>query len=276
MFSRYTAALLGTASAIALAHTSVSVAQQTSQPQASNGATLEEVVVTARRREEKAQTVPITITTFTQAQLADQNIRTANDLNKALTAVQLCCNRGAVSFTWIRGIQGVDGYLNGLALSTLTASGLQSGLSGSSLYFDLANVQVLKGPQGTLFGESTDAGAILFETQRPVNDFEGYAEAEVGNYGHVLLDGVLNAPIVSDKLLVRVGGEYVKTDGFVHDFSTNKDFYDENYWIGRVQATFRPTDDFENNIFVNYYNFHGNGTAFVWTLVNPTGRLEGL
>jgi len=63
----------------------------------------------------------------------------------------------------------------------------------------------------------------------------------------------------------------MKTDGYVHDYSTGQNFYDEDYWVGRIQATFRPSDDFENNILVNYTNNHSHGTTFVWTLVNPTG-----
>lgn len=260
MVSRYCTALLGAASIFAFGDLRPVMAQP-AQAEASSGAGLEEIVVTARRREEKAQTVPIAITTFTPEALQQQNIRTATDINKDVTSIQLCCNRGALSFAWIRGVIGVLGYFDQLPVS----------LAGSASYFDLANIQVLKGPQGTLFGLSTNGGAILFESKRPVNDFEGYVSAEVGNYGHTNLQGVINVPVIEDKLLVRVGVQKVDTDGYVHDFSQNKDLYDEHYWVGRVSATMRPTDDFQNDIVVNYYSSHNNGTAFVWTLVNPTG-----
>src|ERR1019366_9171192 len=99
----------------------------------------------------------------------------------------------------------VLGYFN--QLPTVAGAANPSGLNGSAFYFDLANVQVLKGPQGTLFGISTNGGAILFESKKPVNDFEGYIQAGGGNYGHVETEGVLNVPLVDEKLLLRVGGQ---------------------------------------------------------------------
>jgi len=82
-------------------------------------------------------------------------------------------------------------------------------------------------------------------------------------------------PIVPDKLLVRAGGQYVMTDGYVHDIGKDRDYYSELYGVGRVSVTFRPVDTVQNDLVVNYYRSHSTGTAFVWTAVNPTG-LAGL
>src|SRR6185369_16258887 len=139
MLTRHLSALATTVSLLAVSAAFQPAAAQSDQPAASTGA-LEEVVVTARRKEEKAQSVPITFTSFSQAGLESQSIRTANDLNKDIPSIQLCCNRGAVSFAWIRGVPGVLGYFN--QVPTVTNNTI--GLNGSAFYYDMANVQVLK------------------------------------------------------------------------------------------------------------------------------------
>ena len=97
MLMRHLPALATTVSFLAISAAWQPAIAQSDQPAASTNG-IEEVVVTARRKEEKAQSVPITITSFTQQALQDQSIRTANDLNKDIPSIQLCCNRGAVSF----------------------------------------------------------------------------------------------------------------------------------------------------------------------------------
>ena len=263
-------ALATTVSFLAISASWQPAVAQSDQPAASaNG--IEEVVVTARRKEEKSQSVPITITSFTQQALQEQSIRTANDLNKDIPSIQLCCNRGAVSFAWIRGVPGVLGYFD--QVPTVTNNSI--GLNGSAFYYDMASVQVLKGPQGTLFGLSTNGGAILFESRKPTSDYNGYFQIGAGNYGHFEAEGAINVPIVPDKLLVRAGGQYEMTDGYVHDVIKDRDYYSELYGVGRVSVTFRPVDSLQNDLVVNYYRSHSTGTAFVWTEVNPAG-LAGL
>jgi len=266
MLTRHLSALATTASLLAVSAAFQPAVAQSDQPVASTTG-IEEVIVTARRKEEKAQTVPITITSFSQAALEAQSIRTANDLNKSIPSIQLCCNRGAVSFAWLRGVPGVLGYFN--QVPTVTNNTI--GLNGSAFYYDMASVQVLKGPQGTLFGLSTNGGAILFESRKPTNDYNGYFQIGAGNYGHFEVEGAVNIPIVDDKLLVRAGGQYVMTDGYVHDIGKDRDYYSELYGVGRVSVTFRPIDNVQNDLVVNYYRSHSTGTAFVWTAVNPTG-----
>jgi iron complex outermembrane receptor protein len=83
-------------------------------------------------------------------------------------------------------------------------------------------------------------------------------------------------PLVDDKLLVRAGGQFQTTDGYVHDVRNDRDFYDETYGVGRVSLTARPWDDLQNDLVVNYYQSHNHGTAFVWTAVNPAGLALGI
>ncbi len=268
MNTRNFAAFAASVSFIALMSPASVMAQSSDQPAAdTGGAALEEVVVTARRREEKAQTVPITITSFSQQGLENQNIRTANELNKDVPSIVLCCNRSAISFAWIRGVPGVLGYFN--QIPTVTSNSI--GLNGSAFYYDMSSVQILKGPQGTLFGLSTNGGAILFESRKPTNDYEGYVQIGAGNLGHFEVEGAINIPVVPDKLLIRTGGQFEMTDGYLHNVLMNRDYYSELYGVGRLSATIRPSDDFQNDFVINYYQSHSTGTAFVWTAVNPAG-----
>jgi len=228
---------------MALGYAQPVLAQNTSQPAASASSGLEEVIVTARRREERAQTVPITLTTISQAQIEQQQIHNVNDLIRDVPGFTLCCGTGGnATFAWIRGVTGVIGYFDDAPVD----------LYGPSLYFDQASVQVLKGPQGTLFGLATNGGAVVYESKKPSNTFEGFVQAEGGNYGHYQFQGAVNVPIVPDKLLVRVGGEVTKTDGYIHDIGDNKDLANEDYYIGRVSVTARPFDDLENTTVMNY------------------------
>lgn len=261
MVARHLGMLLGTASLLAIGHTGSAEAQQGAQPAASSSSGLEEIVVTARRREERAQTVPITMTTFTQQAIEQQEIRTLNDLERDVPGFTLCCSPGQPVFAWIRGVTGVIGYFAQAPVD----------LYGSSLYFDQASLEVLKGPQGTLFGLSTNGGALVFEPKAPENAFGGFVQAEVGDYGHEQIQAVVNVPIIEDKVLLRVGFEQNKTDGYIHDLSTNKDLANEDFWIGRASVTLRPTDDLQNTTIVNYYHSQNNFSSqdFIPYQVNP-------
>lgn len=222
---------------------------------------LEQIVVTARRRTENAQDVPMAIAAFAPETLQQQDIRTVTDLERAIPGLNLCCGRGRVDYVWLRGIPGVVGYFSEVPVN----------LNGSALFFDLGGVSALKGPQGTLFGLSTNGGAILYAPARPTESLEGYAQSILGNYGRQTTEGVINLPFMDGKLLVRAGVQVSHTDGYMRDLAQNKILNDENYRVGRLSVTARPIDSFENTFVLNYYTSHDNGTASIITDVNPNG-----
>jgi iron complex outermembrane receptor protein len=229
---------------------------------------LEEIVVTARRKEENAQTVPIAITAISSETLEQRDIRSVNDLDKYVTGISICCQRNSTSFTAVRGVRGLLGYFAEVPVNSPI---LVSGMVGSHLYFDLGNVQAVKGPQGTLFGLSANAGVILYEPKRPVENFEGYVSGSVGNYQRTSLEGVLNVPVVPGKLLLRAGAQVYDQKGYLHDVTQNTDLGGEHYWNARLSAVFRPLDSVENYTLFNYYRFHNNGTSYRLRAVNPNG-----
>jgi iron complex outermembrane receptor protein len=266
MSARFTLALCATTAIVGLTGGAPTGWAQADQPTTAATAStgIEEVVVTARRREEKAQSVPITLLTFSPEQLQKQDIRDALTLTDSIPGLNAATGGSlGLQYTFLRGAPGVIFYWNQVPINVNNQA--------QGFYFDLANIQVLYGPQGTLFGLSNDAGALLFEPQHPKNDFEGYGQVTLGNYGRETVEGVVNVPVIPDKLLIRVGGQYQKQDGYQHVIQQNIDLLNQDYWNFRGSATFTPTDDINNEVMVNYFSSQYRPGAFTFNHANPAG-----
>ena len=251
--------LLGTM--LASLATSPALAQQVPQgDESAEDAAFGDIVVTARRKSESAQDVPLTITALAGEDLARQDIRNASDLVRSVPGVSFCCQRGEVQFPFVRGVPGVKGYF----------AEAPAVLDGSAFYFDLENVQVLKGPQGTLFGTATNGGAILNEPHRPDADFGGHVMVTAGNFSRRGVEAVVNVPL-SDAVQVRAGLLYTKTDGYQHDGSTGRRYGQEDYVVGRLGVRIAPGNGFENYFVANYYDSRSDRPSFVPHAANPAG-----
>ncbi len=239
---------------------------------------LEEVVVTARRREEKLQSVPISITAVTNAQLQDQRIESLAGLQYDVPSLAFrSVGRDSDDIVSLRGLSGVITYLNEVPLGGVAAAGTGGGSgpgggAGPGILYDLDNVEVLKGPQGTLFGRNTTGGAILVQAKKPTNEFEGYAQEQLGNYNDHEFEGAVNVPIIDDKLLARFATSIAQRDGFTHVLTgpdAGKDLDSRDYWAFRLSVTARPTDDFENELLI-YSNYKNEtGTSAFLVAANP-------
>jgi iron complex outermembrane receptor protein len=239
---------------------------QTDQPGASSGG-LEEIVVTARRKEEKLQTVPVAITAFTPAAIEEKHIESGSDLQHYVPGLTSSQETRDEQVFYLRG-QGPNGGQGGSPGVVTYFAEVPFNGSGPGIYFDLDNLQVLRGPQGTLFGRNTTGGAVLFEPKRPTNNFEGYVQAEFGDYNLHGEEGAINVPIVDDKLMVRAAFNIDQRDGFTHDYTTGKDLDNRDYWAFRLGVTWRPTDDFENYLVYDSLYSHTNGTGVVLQAIN--------
>jgi iron complex outermembrane receptor protein len=240
---------------------------QADQPSASTG-NLEEIVVTARRKEEKLQSVPVAITAFTPAALQENHVESASDLAHFVPALVSSQETRDEQVFYLRG-QGPNGGQGGAPGVVTYFSEVPFYASGPGIYFDLDNLQVLRGPQGTLFGRNTTGGAVLFEPKHPTNNFEGYVQASFGDYNLHAEEGAINIPIIDDKLLVRASLNIDQRDGFTHDYTTGKDLDNRDYWSFRLGVTWRPTDDFENYIVYDSLYSHTNGTGIELQAINP-------
>ena len=229
-----------------------------------------DIIVTAQRREERNQEVPISITAFSGERLQQQNITTGQDLNNIVPSLQVGtagqASRDVEAYTLrgqgatYQGSSAVVVYLNEVPLIQGFTTAQQGGPGN---YVDLENVQVLAGPQGTLFGRNTTGGAVLLVPKKPTNAFEGYIQGSVGNYDYVGAEGAINVPLVSDQLMIRASGTYQDRDGFTEDVIWNKHRDDLHYYAGRIGITFKPSERFENYLMVFGAKSRNNGTGYI-------------
>jgi iron complex outermembrane receptor protein len=238
---------------------------------------MEEIQVIARRRVENIQTVPVAITAISADKLTRQNYLTDVDILKTISGVGVHSIYRDSTLIAVRGQAGrgaVVPYLNEVPVPNTNVNNPHGiGVGGPAMFYDMEGVQVLKGPQGTLFGKNTTGGAVLYQTRKPTDEFGGSIEASYGNYNSRSLVGVINTPLVSDKLLFRAAAIGVQRDGFTHATSTPShpngvDLDNRNAWSARGTLTMKLSDDFENNLMVDYMRNVTDGTSFVLVAYN--------
>lgn len=226
---------------------------------AGNVENFEDIVVTARRVAENIQKVPIAVTAVSEARLIQQDIRDLTTLQRITPGVTLCCTAWNNStLTVVRGIQqGAPSYFADIPVAS----------SGYGNFFDVTNVQVLKGPQGTLFGQAAVAGAFLYQPHRPGNEFGGYVSATGGSYDRRTIEGAIDMPLVRDGLQFRLAGISSSRRGYIHDLSNNKYYGNEDYYIVRPSLTIKLGDRFENYSLFQYMNAKTTGQSNgLWVL----------
>jgi iron complex outermembrane recepter protein len=217
-------------------------AQSFAQDSGASRLTLEEVIVTAQRRQESLQEVPISVSAFSNEELKRLSVSEAQDIQFSTPGLTFPQDNGTVSpyirgkganFTSI-GLEGpVAVYLDDVYLQT------QFGLTG---LVDVEQIQVLKGPQGTLYGRNATGGALLINTANPTRDFEGHVSAGAGNYGQQTYEAVLNVP-VSDTFALRFAAGLDDYDGYVENVIDGEDHGGLHRTQSRVKALWEPTSE---------------------------------
>lgn len=246
------------------------------QPEGERAA--DDIIVTARRVEERLQDVPISISVFNQQQLSNRNVFNASDLATYTPSLSTNNRFGAERSSFsIRGFTQEIGTAPSVAVyfadvvapraASLATSGNGAGVGS---FFDLQNVQVLKGPQGTLFGRNTTGGAVLLVPQKPTGKLEGYVEGSVGNFDMWRVQGVLNVPL-SDSIRVRLGVDRNKREGYMRNFSGigPRDFNDTDYIALRGSIVADLAHNLENYLIVTYSDSDTNGNHLRLLTCNP-------
>ncbi|WP_375398709.1 TonB-dependent receptor [uncultured Sphingomonas sp.] len=235
-----------------------------------------DIIVTARRVEERLQDVPISITVFNQQQISNRNIVAPEDL--ALYTPSLSTNgvtgRENTAYS-IRGFTQEIGtspsvavYFADVVAPRSSSSIPQGDGAGPGSFFDLQNVQVLKGPQGTLFGRNTTGGAVLLVPQKPTGRFEGYVEGLYGSYDWKGLQGAINAPL-TDTVRARLAFDFQDRDGLTKNVGTGPDLDDRHYIAVRGSVVWDVTPDIENYTIVSYLHSKSNGSGYALIGCNP-------
>ena len=240
------------------------------QESADEGFSNDAIVVTARRREENVQEVPIAITAISGEDLAKRSITNENDLQSAVPGLIVRQNGGANAFNFsIRG-QSVDTYTNSPPSVLPYIDEVQIVTHSASTFYDMQGIQVLKGPQGTLFGRNTTGGAILFETAKPTDTPGGYFLVRGGSYSSRHVEGAFNRPI-TDAVKIRIAGSYSGGGGFVRDYYTNDKYGSNNQKSIRGTLLLEPTSTFTNTTVLQYTSENGTNTPFELWSANPLG-----
>lgn len=261
-------------------------AQQTSSAKiADDEWTLEEVIVTAERREQSAQDVAVSVSVFNQDQLNKANIVNSADLANYTPSLSINTMFGPENAAF--NIRGFSKELRttatvGVYFAEVVAPRgqiLQTSGDGAGpgTMYDLQNIQVLKGPQGTLFGRNTTGGAVIMTPQKPTEEFEGYVELSGGNYDMLQQQAVLNVPL-SERLRFRLGLDNKQRDGYLNNITNigGDKFGDVDYTAGRLSMILDVTDSLEEYLLVNYVDSDTKGYASRVFACDPHGLFEAL
>jgi iron complex outermembrane recepter protein len=248
----------------------VAVTAQTTSNAVTDQSGLEEIVVTAQRRSENLERTPVAISVLSSDDLDKQRIESESDLRTAVPGltVRESLNSNQLNYS-IRG-QTVDAFSNSPPGVLPYVNEIQVGQNGgSSAFYDLQSIQVLKGPQGTLFGRNATGGAVLFTTTKPGDAFGGYFDVDAGNYNEKKFEGAINLPIVSDVVLARIAGFYEKRDGYQYNLFTDSTVGDVDRYGGRASLTVKFSDRLKNDLVVDYLHSGGSSEALVLHTVAP-------
>lgn len=258
----------GTAAAQQQAPSPATSAPPQSAPPAADNS-LGTVIVTARQRRENVQRVPTTVTAVSGEQLRQQNIVTVQDLATIAPSLTIESFFNGLNASYaVRGLAaGVTQYFSEAPCCTGTAS---------TPFLDTASVQVLNGPQGTLFGRSSASGAILIDPQHPkMNEFGGLVDVTVGDYDRAQFTGVLNIPLITDHLAVRIAANSNSIQGYTSLFGSSQKLDGVNNQQYRVGIEFKA-GGFDNYVTANYLNIDESGTSEVLDAANPNYSLYTL
>lgn len=271
----FRSALLAAASLIA---TVASAQVSGTAPQAEGAVPGQDIIVTARRREEALQDVPISITAVSGESLSRSGVSDALGLQSRVPSLSITnqgTSRNELGFS-IRGQRSQESQLlTDPPVGTYFAEVVQARSVGFAYaLYDLQSTQVLKGVQGTLFGRNMTGGAVLIEPNKPVDEFHAELRGQIGNYDMRDLYGMVNVPL-TDGLAVRFSGKVRKRDGFTTDVLTGRKYDDQNYKTFRASIRFAPTPEFESNTIVDYIKTNEHGTALVGGAANPNSPAIG-
>ena len=216
---------------------------------------LEEVIVTARKRVETLQETPVAVTALDADALREAGIRNLSDLNQIAPNIEVASANGNAPLAniFIRGVGQRNTGVNVDSGVGIYIDGVYVGRPDGALLdiVDIQSVQVLRGPQGTLFGKNTTGGALVFTTNKPVEEFEGSLGARVGNFDRLDGDFVLNVPL-TDQLYTRFSGAYRSRDGFIDNEFDGDKYMDEDRKSVIWQTRWLPDDDLVVDLNANW------------------------
>jgi iron complex outermembrane receptor protein len=273
-------------SALALMGPAVAMAQNATPQRPARGS-LEEIVVTATRREENLLEVPLSIAAYTQEALDQKGVRTIEDLARITPGLSIMQGFSGIRYISIRGVESRWGATTTGVYIDETPIQVRSLSISTNFYpalFDLERVEVLRGPQGTLFGAGAMGGAVRFIIKKPdLIDYSGAVRSEVGftegGDPTYEIGGAFGGPIVDEKFGFRVSGYYRKEGGYIDrvPFYANRGTAEENsnsrdVSVANASLTFAPTETLKITPAIFYQEINRDDTEQFWTWTQQSDR----
>jgi iron complex outermembrane receptor protein len=247
---------IGGSAAVMLAMAGTAVAQESANTNQRAAAHTEEVIVTAQRRAQNLQEVPVAVTAVTAETLEAARVENINDVQQISPSISFDTSNSAANSANIR-IRGIGTVGNSRAFEGAVGifiDGVYRTRAGQALqnWLDIDGLQVVRGPQGTLFGKNTSAGALLINSTRPtLGDFDSNFELTYGNYDTLLARGVVNVPL-GDRAAMRVGALWSEADGFIENPNTGDSYNERKPRAAKAQLLLEPTDSLSLRLIADY------------------------
>jgi iron complex outermembrane receptor protein len=253
------------------------------EPAPSETGQLEDIIVTARKTRESLMSVPVAISAITGATLDRNGLSGLTQIDRSVPNLFILRN----SIQPNLAIRGAYTYVTNYSVDSAVGISLDELFLGSTRWidaaqFDVAQIEVLKGPQGTYFGKNTTAGLINITTRGPTDHLEGYVRGgyEFANR-EASIEGAIGGP-VTDTLGIRVAAKYLNSEGFLHNTQRNDREVSEKSFVGRLTAVWQPTSDItatyklqrEDTKYLGTYTDTSNCTAQFTAALIKTGKTD--
>ena len=230
---------------------------------------LEEVVVTAQRRTENVQRAAVAVSVLTPGDLRDAGVTKPQELTELVPSLQVAASAAPISVYYLRGAGNFTGNALTDSAVAYNVDGVFIGRphSTAGFFYDLERIEILKGPQGTLYGRNATGGAINVLPRRPdLGAWGGETSAEIGNEGLLRFDGALNVPL-DDRAAVRAAVFHVEHDGYMND---GLDEQDDS--AARLSFLAEPNDELSIRFVADYFDQGGRGTGSTPIVLDPENR----
>lgn len=249
--------------AVAQAICTALLASVASGPLLAQDLVIEEVIVTATKRAESVMDVPLAITAMSGEAIRDVNLNDVKDLITFTPGITGNSKDSFLDFVSVRGIRTIDFGNGGDPSVSLYKNGLYQGRTGSAVssLYDIERAEVLRGPQGFLFGRNSVSGAINVITTKPdVEQTEGYAEIDVGERGIAVFEGAVNLP-VNENVALRIAGYHSEEDGYVENLAGGPDLIGHDKDAVRLSGRYQ-TDALTVDLMLDYEDRDQTGTVY--------------
>ncbi|WP_321494062.1 TonB-dependent receptor [uncultured Desulfobacter sp.] len=205
-----------------------------------------EIMVTAQKQTQDVKDVPITMSVFSGFDLEDMNVESIDDI--MVHTPNMSYFAAGAEGLGTPNVRGLTASLRSFGTSTaMYVDGVPytSGFGFDTLLQDIERIEVLKGPQGTLYGKNAEAGVVNVITMKPSNEFRGKVTGEIGEDGKHVASASVSGPVVTDKFYMGVSAKYYEKEGYIEDATINDTANDQEYRFGKINLRLTPSDDLE-------------------------------